>query len=404
MKAISGAARPGWLLPAAGVLLFAISSFAAPETSATARYSTNAADRHECERQLNIIYGALKNYQAQHDNQYPEKLSDLNPQFIHDLNLLSCPYVREHGGLRSWRKQFRELSHDPNTSYSYEFGLDPLDYNLWRGIPKKTYRDLKLGAVKQVGLVVPLVRCPLHRPWLNLAMSGQIYGSGWYWERNYSTNDDLVSVGTLLPSPPQPPLTAADFPPRDPRAEPQLLDLTDFYNATLTNSWQGFPGNNLAALPSGVQTLGGTRFDIRGVIQLGTSDLPVVFPKQVSGIRVAQKCRRLHFLHAVSLLYNGKLINGFYVIHYADGQVHQIPLVNDQQIADWWRSPESAKRPSDAKEVWTGQNEAATAYEKVLCLHRYTWENPRPEIPIATLTFDSGPEPRAPFVVAITAE
>jgi hypothetical protein len=60
-----------------------------------------------------------------------------------------------------------------------------------------------------------------------------------------------------------------DIPLRDPSASPALLDLSKFYNAALDKTWHpGMAENNLAALPSGLQTFGGIMFDVRGVVQL----------------------------------------------------------------------------------------------------------------------------------------
>src|SRR5262245_17014984 len=119
--------RLGWLL-AGGVWLFVPVAFrAAQHPSATAGYSTNPSDKAECERQLNIIYGAIQQYRSEHDNQYPNKLSDLTKDFIHDRNVLVCPFVRSRGGLRTWKKDFREVSPDAGTSYSYEFAPVPVD-------------------------------------------------------------------------------------------------------------------------------------------------------------------------------------------------------------------------------------------------------------------------------------
>jgi len=58
------------------------------------------------------------------------------------------------------------------------------------------------------------------------------------------------------------------MPPRDPKADKQMLDLSAFYNAALSESWHGGTENDLAALPAGLQTLDGVKFDIRGIVQL----------------------------------------------------------------------------------------------------------------------------------------
>src|SRR4030095_1995295 len=200
MKTTSRTAWFGRVFAAVAFVLAAATHPAAQETSAKARYSTNAEDRAACELQLNRIYGAIEAYRSQHDNQYPGKLSDLPPDLLHDRDTLICPFIRAQGGLRAWRKDSRELAPDGDTSYSYELASEEMNYNQWRGLPKKTWRDFKLAAVNEVGPVVPVVRCHFHRPRLNLAISGRIYPSEMYWEKLYTTNEYLLSVGLLFPT------------------------------------------------------------------------------------------------------------------------------------------------------------------------------------------------------------
>jgi hypothetical protein len=371
-------------------------------------YSVDPAEKAACEKQLNILTGAIRKYQEDHGNTLPSKLSDLGTDYLHDRSVLTCPFVRKRGGLQIWKKQYRDLALDPHTSYSYEFSPEPMDYHQWRGAPKKTWRDWKERQVEQLGGVVPIVRCHDHRPWLNLAFDGQIYpSSAIYWERNFSTNDDLLTVANLFRVPPPVrPLTVTDFPPRDPKASVRLLDLTGSYNATLTNSWQGFPENHLATVPAGLQECDGVHFDVRGVIQLHGTELPALFPRKVTGIKVHQKCARIHFLHAVSFFYQPGTAQASYSIHYADGDANEFRVIYGKHIADWWFDSLNSASPTEAKVAWTGQNEAAKAYGMSLRLYHAVWENPRPEAEIATLTFDALPKQftAGPFLVAITLE
>ncbi len=392
-----------FLLPAAGLFLF-LECPAADDTSAKTDYTTNEADRAACERQLNMIGNAIQQYRLQHDDSLPAKLSDLAPDYIHDPNVLICPFVQKRGGLRKWKKQFRELGPDPYTSYGYEFAPAPMDEWQWRGLPKKTWQEFKQRVAEELGPVVPIVRCHDHRPWLNLATGGQIYQSELYWEKNFVTNDHLLTVANLFAG--QPPVrpTASDFPPRDPRASPRQLDLTAVYNATLTNSWQGFAGNHLAELRPGLHEFGGVRFDVRGVIQLQGMDLPEEYPTHVADLDVHQKCSKIHFLHAQSFGY--RFTNALYLMHYTDGRVQEFPIVYGRHIADWWCDPANLPGLTDATIAWTGGNEAAREYGRSLCLYHATWENPWKDAEIETITFDarSRKSLSGPFVVAITLE
>src|SRR5262249_20073735 len=153
--------------------------------------------------------------------------------------------------------------------------------------------------VEAAGPKVPIVRCHDHRQFLNVGVDGKIYETREvYWERSVSTNESLLTVATLFGGPARVP-SPAEFPSRAPGVSPRLIDLTAFYNATLTDSWQGFQGNNLAELPAGVQELDGVSFDIRGVIQVRGTEIAAEFPRAVTNITLKQKCRRVHFLHAV---------------------------------------------------------------------------------------------------------
>jgi hypothetical protein len=369
-------------------------------------YSTNTADEVKCKLQLNMIYGAIQQYREQH-GALPDKLADLTPELIHDPNVLVCPYVRERGGLRTWRSRFRDVALDPYTSYSYEFVPKTIDQYNWRGAPKKTWREFKERQQKELGPVVPIARCLLHRPRLNLAIGGTIYESGEYWEKKFSEDERLVSVAGMFQIPaPDGPLPRTEFAPRDPKAGSRMLDLTANYNATLTNGWQGFPGNHLATLPTGIQNFAGVEFDVRGVIQLRGTELAADFPATVTGISVEQKCQRIHFLHAVSFTYLTNTVQASYVAHYANGEARTFPVVYGQHIADWWHEPGSTNALKKAIVAWTGQNEASKAYDMAISLYRTVWENPLKDTVITTITFDAGAKKylAGPFVVAITLE
>ena len=89
-------------------------------------------------------------------------------------------------------------------------------------------------------------------------------------------------------------------------------------------------GPSLSGLPFGLQTsLVGTRWDIRGIIQIGgTGPLSrgAAFPQSIS-IQIAQRCRRINFLHAAGWGGSPQAHVGDYIVHYADGKQVIVPLV-----------------------------------------------------------------------------
>jgi hypothetical protein len=119
------------------------------------------------------------------------------------------------------------------------------------------------------------------------------------------------------------------------------------------------------------------------------------FPERSGGIQVTQKCHRLHFLQATG--YNGPERVGRYVVHFADGQTLEFHLIYGTELRSVNLSPEPPRRATLA---WAGTN----ADHQALRLFRTTWENPRPDVAIETLDFNSQMTAAAPFVLAISAE
>ncbi len=382
------------------------------DDSIDTRQTRDPADKEACQANLNLIFEAIREYRKQHQDKLPDKLSDLTPEFIHDPKVLICPFVQKTGGLRRWRRKIRELAFDPRTSYGYEFTPNKIDYDLWRGLPKKTWSDFKFCQMEKLGKfgcagVVPIVRCHVHEPRLNLAFDGQIYESALYWEFNYTnlvSSEDLDICGIFAHPADRKRLSIADFPTRDPRAPLRLLDLSEHYNGLLTDSWQGFPGNHLAELPNGVEKFAEVPFDVRGVIQLRGLDFPFRFPEKVEDIKVNQKCSHIHFLHGTAFGVRPGTNVASYFIHYMDKQVRQFPIVYGKQIADWWFDPKYPLEPTDSTVAWAGLNEAAKAYGKSLRLFQTTWDNPLKNTEVASISLVSSVTVSAPFVIAITVD
>jgi len=201
------------------------------------------------------------------------------------------------------------------------------------------------------------------------------------------------------------------YPDREPKAGVQLVDLTEFYNARLTETWHGVEnatGNDLAALVPGVQNFGGVDYDVRGIVQLA-SKAPTAnrFPTNVMGIKVNQKCQKLHFLHAAAFGHppdEGKKI-GVYVLHFAASQMRmEVPIVYGTDVRDWHYWSGEKDEASTLKVVWKGQNPTSTKAKSYIRLFETTWTNMVPNIELESIDFISAMSQPAPFLLAITLE
>lgn len=173
------------------------------------------------------------------------------------------------------------------------------------------------------------------------------------------------------------------------------LDLRPHLNQPLNERFHDhLDGNDLAALPTGKQTLAGIRFTVgEGVVQLRSGK-----PDRVEGIKVGTTAVRLHFLHACGRSGGtsaGTLI-GKYVVHYDDASTAEVEIVYGKDMVDWWEQP-GVSDPSRSAVAWQGRNQFST-----IKLFLTTWQNPRPDRKIATLDFVA--TAAAPFCVAISAE
>jgi tRNA A-37 threonylcarbamoyl transferase component Bud32 len=193
------------------------------------------------------------------------------------------------------------------------------------------------------------------------------------------------------------------IPARSPQAHRNLIDLTAHYNASLGENWMDprDARDHLGELPTGVQRLAGTEFDVRGLIQVEQECRK--HPPQVKGIQVQQPCRRLHFLHAArnSALLEDGLEIGRYLVHLSNGGQQEIPLVLGRELVDWHIQPRSKEAYLTA---WSGENPKSRGLRKQIRLFKTTWENPFPEADVLTVDFVSTCRGPSPFLVALTAE
>ena len=408
IKTRAGIAR-GLSILLTGIAFFAgtLSRADAQTNSAVPQTDLATEEKEACTKNLKVIYAAIQAYQLDHKD-IPNWLSDLVPDYLSDVNVLVCPVCRRTGEVEAQRLADPKIS----SSYLFEFCPVPLGRE-FPNVATKTRREWKRRQMGMVGSIVPIVRCRHHMPVLNLAFDGQMYESPSSWETlltNRFIRSDLMP-GRIFAGESSgeknafQPAGTRHFPPRDANAPARLLDLTRLYNAMLSEGWHGNRGNDLAALPTGLQTFSGVEFDVRGVVQLANKSSSR-WPHEVKGIPVSQKCRRLHFLHATGWgkpKDEGKQI-GSYVVHFATYEIKlEIPIYYGRSVRDWHVQAGEPPPEKDLKEVWRGANEF-TKGRQSLRLFETTWENLVPDIEIETLDYVSAMADPAPFLIAITAE
>jgi hypothetical protein len=201
------------------------------------------------------------------------------------------------------------------------------------------------------------------------------------------------------------------IPDRLPWTPEQCVDLTEYYNAALIQSWHsGMLSNSLDMLPPGLLQLGKSVFDVRGIIQVSGIDLRNAelkvhkpgpgYPRQINGIKIGKFCRELHLLQAAGWHAEDGTRVGSYIVHYADQQQQVIPIVYGEDVRDWNGSSDMSTELTHGQLVWSAINNAGLHVR----LFKTTWINPMPENEIVSLDYTTAMANAAPFLIAITAE
>jgi len=153
-------------------------------------------DREDCElckKNLAKIGEAILAYRKEHKD-IPNWLSDLVPKYLPDAAVFICPVTTKTDRL----SPFGVLDPKIRCSYLYAFALTPIPEVIKQAFPGRmmSMREWKRQQMGIVGSEVPIVRCLLHKPVLNLSFGGKIYESPLFWEENFL---DVVKMEDFSP-------------------------------------------------------------------------------------------------------------------------------------------------------------------------------------------------------------
>jgi hypothetical protein len=147
------------------------------------RYEPSAEKAYAegCCKNLEKISAAILAYRKDH-KEVPNWISDLVPKYLSEESLI-CPVTKKTERL----SPFGALDPKLRCSYLYEFPPTPITEVVKEAFagPQMTTRDWKKQQMGIVGSEVPIVRCLLHNPVLNLSFGGRIYESPMFWENNF---------------------------------------------------------------------------------------------------------------------------------------------------------------------------------------------------------------------------
>jgi uncharacterized GH25 family protein len=143
----------------------------------------SAQEKEIDQQHLRQIYQAIQAHRKDHAD-LPTWLSDLVPQYLPDPAVLVSPFEERTGRSALWGYA------DPKarTSYVYEFGGNPAGGSVNQGREQPlTMKQWKTLQMEEFGPAIPILRCHLYSPVLNVAYAGELYESGLFWETDANT-------------------------------------------------------------------------------------------------------------------------------------------------------------------------------------------------------------------------
>ena len=205
-------------------------------------------------------------------------------------------------------------------------------------------------------------------------------------------------------------VVAIHVPPRDPDLPPEVVDLTRYYNASLTESWYshmngwGPFGHLYDTLRPGRQVIQGVTFDIRGIVQVNDGTqfvMKIPYPPQLAGIEVGARGNQIHFLHGAVNNAQANAPAALYRIHMEDGTTHDYIARWQRDLAFPWANRDAIPNTNIA---WRAERVTAFGNATDAVLHLSTWTNPTPDMQIMSVDFVvTGGKPQ-PFLAAMTVE
>jgi hypothetical protein len=242
-----------------------------------------------------------------------------------------------------------------------------------------------------------------------------------YWEQRLAAERGTVAEPTTAGRIIESPLDRSLIAERDPRATSMQIDLMRHFTDPLTEAFHPlFRGNNcldhdLRELPRGLVELGGTLFDVRGLVQLrpgaqrpGWELNWGLFKATCNGIS-GGAFQRFHLIHGGILWpigsadLEGRPVAAL-VLHYADGSRSEIEIVYGRHVREWEANPGSRSEVTEGEVAWRGSNPVVALAGRSLRLYQASWDNPRPGEPLTSIDYVSRLTAFAPFLIAITVE
>ena len=193
----------------------------------------------------------------------------------------------------------------------------------------------------------------------------------------------------------------------------KYIDLTAHYNAALNEDpyleakRSPYFNESFEMMKPGLDNYAGVPFDVRGLVVLHGEQTQLRqqlarLTNGVQGISVGQTARSVHLLHGTSWgfrLPHGTVI-GKYNFHYKDGSTEFVDIRYGEHLLDWFLP----KKRMVPKATLAHSHRSVREADREIGCYRMTWTNPKPDVPLSHIDFESYGTEASPFLLGITLD
>ena len=185
------------------------------------------------------------------------------------------------------------------------------------------------------------------------------------------------------------------------------IDLIQHYTRTIASMP---PHEFWSEVPDGLRDFDGVQFDCRGILELtGMAGFESnnLRPAHISGVPIMQRCDVLHLLLCTTWNEEPGTVIGRMILNYAEGGSESIYFAQETHAQSFWGSGSLSGRGSgstspNSKRVWTKNSDRSSSIQ--LSLNRVAFANPRPDVLIESIDFETCFSQSMPVILGLTLE
>jgi hypothetical protein len=159
--------------------------------------------------------------------------------------------------------------------------------------------------------------------------------------------------------------------------------------------------SDVARVLAGNGRFSGTRFLVKGIVQLRNKDLESGFPEMIE-IPINGEAKSISILHGTCFWAADDVPIAVLRLKYQNQKTAVIPIRYGKHVRDWFQSKDDPAPEQKTDIAWTARNPTGHRRSDRLRIYRTIYDNPIPTEKIESIEYESTLSACSPFLFAVT--